>query len=116
MHLNLLSNIGPRSVPTLELIVGLCQCVKTNPCGIKHEQIKALNKELKTYYNMKKAKRVRKCIVPGNTSSIWKAVNIAKDLNSPDLPKVLSENGVQIHKLKIKSTMGKGKCLWIQYQ
>ena len=35
---------------------------------------------------MNKRRRVRKGIIPGNSKSLWKAVNIAKDVNSNEIP------------------------------
>ena len=40
-----------------------------------------------------KKKKVRKGILPGNTKSLWTAVNIAKDINKQDLPNMMSLDG-----------------------
>ena len=47
----------------------------------KIQKIKALNKDLKTYYHTVKSKNVRRNVMPGNSASLWKAVKIAKDQN-----------------------------------
>ena len=41
---------------------------------------------------------MRRSVQPGNTSSLWKAVKTAKDLNSKDLPNKMYEGGIQIEK------------------
>ena len=43
---------------------------------------------------MKKRKRVRKAIVRGNSSSLWKAVNIAEDVIVSRVPIKLHLQGV----------------------
>ena len=49
---------------------------------IKTERIKVLNKDIKSNFNNAKASKVRRSIQPGNTSSLWKAIKTAKDLNT----------------------------------
>ena len=55
-----------------------------------------LNKEIRDHYKSTKRKRVRKEIIPGNWRSLWRAVNIAKDLNQEDLPMQMNEDGIPI--------------------
>ena len=43
-----------------------------------------------------KRKRVRKGITPGDSRSLWKAVNIAKDKNSSEIPTKMSDGVVEI--------------------
>ena len=44
-----------------------------------------------------KKKRLRRGILPGNTKSLWTAVNIAKDINKQDLPDMMYLNGELIN-------------------
>ena len=60
-------------------------------------EIKLIDKAIKGYYHKKKACNVKRTIIPGNSSSLWKAVKIAKDLNIESLPKTLFEEGAEIH-------------------
>ena len=59
-------------------------------------EIKQIDKAIKGYYHKKKASDVKRTIIPGNSSSLWKAVKIAKDLNVESLPKTLFEEGAEI--------------------
>ena len=65
-----------------------------NPNSIRDE-IKSLNKDIKSYFHKIQAKNVRKSIIPGNSKSLWDAVNKAKDLNSKNLPKTLFLNKIK---------------------
>ena len=56
-----------------------------------------LNKEIRDHYKSTKRKRVRKEIIPGNWRSLWRAVNIAKDLNQEDLPMQMNEDGIPMN-------------------
>ena len=59
-------------------------------------RIKNLNHEIKNYFICAKRKNVRRGILPGNSKSLWKAVNIAKDTNTDDLPPKMFLNNVYI--------------------
>ncbi len=59
-------------------------------------KIKLLDRKIRGFYNNSKCRLVRDSIVPGNSSSLWKAVNIAKDVNYNQLPKTLFANNVMI--------------------
>ena len=39
---------------------------------------------------------MRKGIIPGNSKSLWRAINIAKDLNNEDIPVSMFERGILI--------------------
>ena len=60
------------------------------------ESIKSFNKEIRGHFNKEKSRAVRKSIVPGNMRSLWKAVQIAKDVNTSFLPKVIYEEEQEI--------------------
>ena len=58
--------------------------------------IKTLNKEIKRFFHNAKAKNIRKGIIPGNSKSLWNAVNKAKDINISTLPETLFENKLKL--------------------
>lgn len=73
----------------------LKKCKVTNdPLTIN--RIKNLNIEIKNYFTFEKRKQVRRGILPGNSRTLWKAVNIAKNLNSNELPAKMYESGIEI--------------------
>ena len=49
-------------------------------------RIKNLNHEIKSYFYSEKRSNVRKNLKPGNSKSLWKAVNMAKDIGSSSIP------------------------------
>ena len=65
-----------------------------------------VDKDVKQFFNRQRANNVRKLIVPGNTKSLWKAVNMAKDTCKNNLPKTLYENGVEIDQDKVADVFG----------
>ena len=58
--------------------------------------IKEMDKNIRTHFRFEKRKRVRKRIVPGNSGSLWKAVNIAKDVGVCGIPDRLHLRGVPV--------------------
>ena len=60
------------------------------------QKIKDLNKEIKTFFNEAKTKNVRNCIKPGNSKTLWDAVNKAKDCNINSIPETLFLNDQKI--------------------
>ena len=75
----------------------LLKKIKThpNPANVRIE-IKTLNKEIKIFFHKSKSKNIRKGIIPGNTKSLWNAVNKAKDINMSNLPDTLFENKIKL--------------------
>ena len=67
----------------------LLQRLRLNPTNELRQQVKNLTKEIKVHYIEEKRKKVRRGIVPGNSKSLWRAVDHAKDMNSNELPSVL---------------------------
>ena len=65
-----------------------------NPTSIRNE-IKSLNKDIKSYFHKIQAKNVCKSIIPGNSKSLWDAVKKAKDLNIDNLPETLFLNKIK---------------------
>jgi hypothetical protein len=58
-------------------------------------EIKDLDGKIKLFF-IKKLSYVRRCIVPGNCVSIWKAVKTAKDVNSSSLLYTMFEGGIEV--------------------
>ena len=58
-------------------------------------EIKALNKIIKNFYTSKRRSRVRNAAT-GTSGSIWRAVGLAKDLNSDAIPSDLTLDGVKV--------------------
>ena len=59
-------------------------------------RIREMDKTIRNHFRLEKRKRVRKGIVPGNSSSLWKAVNLAKDLGIDGIPEQMHMNGILI--------------------
>ena len=59
---------------------------KRNPTMAIKERIRHLNCEIRNHFYSDKRKFVRKGILPGNSKSLWRAVNIAKDASCPMIP------------------------------
>ena len=72
----------------------------------KKSLLKTLNKEIKSYFHYTKSKNVRRGILPGNSKSLWDAVNIANDKNVTRLPDKLFLSGVEVPDSKIASAFG----------
>ena len=68
--------------------------------------IKSLNKEIKSFFLIAKAKRVRRNLVRGNSKSLWDAFKIASDVKVSGLPDTLYENGIELPKNKVASAFG----------
>ena len=70
----------------------------TNPnnCLNTRQEIKTLNKEIKSHFHKLKTNNVRRGIVPGSSKSLWDAVNKAKDCNTNSIPDTLFLNGNKV--------------------
>jgi hypothetical protein len=73
--------------------------MNNNPNSTR-QAIKDLNKEIKSFYLKIKSNSVRKGILPGNSKSLWDAVNKAKDTNTNPMPDVLFENNQKLNKIE----------------
>ena len=68
------------------------------PCIEIKNKIGTLDKTIRNFFKNKQTTRVRKGILPGNSKTLWRAVNIAKDMNPPKLPDVFIINDEPIPK------------------
>ena len=58
------------------------------------DELKALNKYIRSYYYDERKTHVRRKIIPGNNKSLWDAVKIAKDIEPTPLPAMLTRDGI----------------------
>ena len=58
------------------------------------EEIKSINKSMKSFYYEERKQKVRRRIVPGNNKSLWDAVRIAKDIEPTPLPPTIIKDSV----------------------
>ena len=70
---------------------------KISPNQALKARIVSLDATIRTHYRTQKRNSVRRVIIPGNTKSLWTAVNIAKDLNNEAIPTPLFNNGNEIN-------------------
>ena len=52
-------------------------------------RIKTMDKVIRTHFRLEKINRVRKGIVPGNSGLLWKAISIAKSIDTFEIPEML---------------------------
>ena len=76
----------------LNLRKRLLKSLKTNKTNVLRDRVNNLNVEIKRHFLIKKTKAIRRKIMPGNSKSLWHAVNIAKDANIPLLPTAMTLN------------------------
>ena len=88
----------------LNLRKKLLRSLKTNKTNVLRDRIKNLNVEIKRHFLIKKAKAIRRKITPGNSKSLWHAVNIAKDANIPLLPTAMTLNNQEINPKDLPDT------------
>jgi hypothetical protein len=48
--------------------------------------LKEVDRSIKHFYNVQRKRNIRKVIVPGNTKSLWTAVNAAMDCAKNNIP------------------------------
>ena len=58
------------------------------------EELKKINKSIKSFYYEERKLKVRRRIVPGNNKSLWDAVKIAKDVEPTPLPPTIIKDSV----------------------
>ena len=69
-------------------------------------RIQNLNAEIKGHFYSRKKFEVRRGILPGNSKSLWKAVNIAKDQAQPRIPKNMTFNDQNVTGAEISECFG----------
>ena len=75
----------------------LLKIFRKYPSNALKARITSIDKQIKTFYKSSKTKKIRRGILPGNSKSLWKAVNIAKNINCSQLPDNFHQNGIEIH-------------------
>ena len=73
----------------------LLKALRRNPTLEMKSRIKNLNSEIKTHFYSEKRSNVRKNLVPGNSKSLWKAVNSAHDIGTAHLPSNMTLGNVK---------------------
>ena len=81
--------------------------LKTSRSPEIKDQIKTLDSKIRSFYHKRKTNDVRRSIIPGNTSSLWKAVNVAKDVHKNTLPKTLFKSNEQISPAEVPESFAK---------
>ena len=61
-------------------------------------RVRSIDTEIKGFWNKSKSLQVRRIIKPGNSQSLWKAVNMARDVNLDSLPRSMCENAQEIQR------------------
>ena len=74
----------------------LLNVFKRNPTLELKARIKNLNFEIRTHYYSEKRKNVRKNLIPGNSKSLWKAVNTARDTGVTSIPCNLTYGNITV--------------------
>ena len=76
----------------------LLKALKNNLTNELRNRIINLNIEIRTHFHCKKSNSVRRNIIPGNSKSLWDAVNSVKDINTPKLPEQMYHNNIPVAK------------------
>jgi hypothetical protein len=80
---------------------------KYNKCIQTKNQVKILDKEIRSHFNISRTNNVRKAITPGNTKSLWQAVKIARDVHTSNYPNEMFASNVQVPKSELSNTFAK---------
>ena len=65
---------------------------KTQPSLVLKNKIKSLDRTIKSFFHTNKSNKIRNKIVPGDNTSLWSAVKIAKNQPTNSIPKNLTCN------------------------
>ena len=95
---NYTTNTSPQTLikPLIYQKRRLLKKYKTNGDPNSLIKIKELNKKITDIGRNQKRNSIRRSLVPGNTKSLWNAVNLAKDINPNNIPKNMTNNDVDI--------------------
>ena len=78
--------------------------IKLNFCPLIQAEIKKLNKEIKSHFFNRKATIIRKKINSNNKGDLWKAVKIAKNKSTNDIPSNLTCNNIEVDATNVANT------------
>ena len=80
-------------------MINVSKKCKTHPFLLTNtrQEIKSLNKDIKSYFNQIKSKNVRRGIKPGNSKTLWEALKKAKECNIEMLPDTLFYRNTKIN-------------------
>ena len=110
--IKVIDNLAPYTEFTNNVVTSTHPSVKLKPKIIKkrrllkifkatknplvHSKIKALDAEILSEIKNSKRASVRRSLVPGNSKSLWNAVNHAKDINNNNIPSTMRLGGINI--------------------
>ena len=80
----------------LNLRKRLLKTLNNSPSNSLRDRIKNLNIEIKNHFVSQKRNNIQRSIIPGNSKTLWKAVNIAKNINPNPIPEVIFLDNVKI--------------------
>ena len=70
--------------------------IKITPTNETRDRIKHLNTEIRSHFTTLKMTTIRKKIITGNSKSLWDAVKLSKNINTPKTPLNMSFNNQEI--------------------
>ena len=70
--------------------------IKITPTNETRDRIKHLNTEIRSHFTTLKMTTIRKKIITGNSKSLWDAVKLSKNINTPKIPLNMSFNNQEI--------------------
>jgi hypothetical protein len=103
-NLQLKSQVPPQIKHIINKRKRLLHKLKVDKSRELKESIVVLDKKIRLYFHQSKKKKVRQSIVAGNTSSLWRAVKIANDVNISSLPGVMFRANEEIKSDKLAET------------
>ena len=103
---NFSANTHPRVLlkPKINKKRRLLQQLKTNNNAAKRGQLRDLNKQIVMEIKQSKRSSLRRSLIPGNSKSLWNAVNLAKDINPNQIPTAMNHNGRNIFPTELSET------------
>jgi hypothetical protein len=88
-NLQLKSQVPPQIKNIINIRKRLLQKLKFDKSRELKCSIAVLGKKIRMHFHQSKKKKICQSIVAGNTSSLWRAVKIANDVNVSTLPGVM---------------------------
>ena len=85
----------------------LIKSFKRTKNPVTKDQLKSSDQKIRAYFRTQKKNEIRKSLRPGDSKSLWKAVNVAKDLNPETIPTNLTEESTPIPPSKIPDAFAK---------
>ena len=94
------NHLALKPCPTIKRKLNLCnrllKLLKISPTLDLRSRIKSLNFEICKHFRSIKRNNVRRCIIPGNSKSLWDAVKMSTDTVIDPLPNLMTRGGVPV--------------------